>query len=70
MDSKWSQAPGTSGTLGEHLDELGVSKPTAVQLPEALRYILWRYGQDHSGEDHQERLRVAEAWLDDLALRS
>lgn len=37
-----------------------------VAAPEALHYILWRYGQDHTGEDHQERLKVVAAWLETL----
>jgi hypothetical protein len=54
------------------IDALGVGKPTPEpvqlppQVPEALRYILWRYGQDHTGEDHQERVREATAWLASL----
>jgi hypothetical protein len=35
-----------------------------LAVPDALKYILWRYGQDHSGEDHQERLREATEWLE------
>lgn len=36
-------------------------------LPDSLRYILWRYGYDHSGEDHQARLKDAQAWLSQVA---
>jgi hypothetical protein len=32
-------------------------------VPEELRYIMWRYSQDHKGEDHQQRHKVASAWL-------
>ena len=51
------------------LDALGVSKAPeeAVQLPhqvpEELRYIMWRYWNDHSGEDHRERYKAAVTWL-------
>lgn len=34
-----------------------------VEAPEALRYILMRYSQEHSGEDHQRRVREAKDWL-------
>jgi hypothetical protein len=34
--------------------------------PDALRYILWRYSQDHTGEDHQARVVEAQAWLKTL----
>jgi len=59
----------TAKAIQSDLDALGVSKAPeeAVQLPqqvpEELRYILWRYSQDHTGEDHQARLKVATAWL-------
>lgn len=35
----------------------------AAVVPESLRYILMRYSQDHSGEDHQARVREVRAWL-------
>jgi hypothetical protein len=52
------------------IDAMGMGKTAPEPLPEvpeALRYILWRYGQDHSGEDHQERVRVAMEWLGRIA---
>jgi hypothetical protein len=39
-----------------------------TQPPDALRYILWRYGQEHKGEDHQARLAAAQEWLATLHL--
>lgn len=38
-------------------------QPNPMVAPEALRYILWRYGQDHTGEDHQRRAKEATEWL-------
>jgi len=63
---------GDTHPLAEYLDKEYtfiplVQAPPPAQAPEALRYILWRYGQDHTGEDHQERLRVASEWLASLA---
>ena len=34
-----------------------------MKAPDALHYILWRYGQDHRGEDHQQRLATVQEWL-------
>jgi hypothetical protein len=51
------------------IDAMGMGKSAQPlpEVPEALRYILWRYSQDHSGEDHQERVRVAMEWLGSFA---
>lgn len=37
-----------------------------VAVPEGLRYIIMRYSQDHSGEDHQKRVQEVRIWLDRL----
>lgn len=38
-----------------------------MNAADALKYILWRYGQEHAGEDHQERVRVVNEWLEQQA---
>lgn len=49
------------------IDALGVGNAEPAQLPqqvpEELRYIMWRYWEDHRGEDHRLRHAVASAWL-------
>lgn len=45
--------------MGEEVKE-EEEKPIAI--PEALKYILWRYGQDHRGEDHQKRIQEVKEW--------
>ena len=38
-------------------------------VPDSLRYILWRYETEHTGEDHQARVREARAWLADILIQ-
>lgn len=58
---------GTAKAIQADIDAMGMGKAEPAQLPrqvpEELRYIMWRYWEDHRGEDHRLRHTVASAWL-------
>lgn len=69
MSDDLTKSFGIAKAIQADMDALGLSKlpEEAVQLPhevpDELRYIMWRYFSDHSGEDHRERYHAAVAWL-------